>query len=219
MVAQKGKDLLLKIDGGGTFVTVAGLRSKRLAFTAEVVDITEAESAGRWRELLDGACVQRASLTGAGTNELCYRTTTTRGLGRFDPLPPTAKGWRTCGGLGSKLTDITLYLRLKLLKGINWIFDRWVIGWNAVCRRRARAQPELLPMAGYGLGLMGKAGVAWCVDRGRFIASADQGNRAQRRYAGRSCQHCSNLGGCCRGASGNLRAAQDRIWNQGKIAA
>ncbi|AYD00234.1 phage major tail protein, TP901-1 family [Neorhizobium sp. NCHU2750] len=66
MTAQKGRDLLLKIDDGGTFVTVAGLRSKRLAFNAETVDITDAESAGRWRELLGGAGVQRASLTGAG---------------------------------------------------------------------------------------------------------------------------------------------------------
>lgn len=66
MAAQKGKDLLLKIDDGGTFLTVAGLRSKRLAFNAETVDVTDAESAGRWRELLGGAGVQRASLTGAG---------------------------------------------------------------------------------------------------------------------------------------------------------
>ncbi|WP_105432307.1 phage major tail protein, TP901-1 family [Neorhizobium sp. T6_25] len=66
MVAQKGKDLLLKIDNDGAFLTVAGLRSKRLAFNAETIDITDAESAGRWRELLGGAGVQRASLTGAG---------------------------------------------------------------------------------------------------------------------------------------------------------
>ncbi|WP_105421089.1 phage major tail protein, TP901-1 family [Neorhizobium sp. T25_27] len=66
MVAQKGKALLLKIDNDGAFLTVAGLRSKRLAFNAETVDITDAESAGRWRELLGGAGVQRASLTGAG---------------------------------------------------------------------------------------------------------------------------------------------------------
>jgi len=66
MVAQKGKDLLLKIDNDGSFLTVAGLRSKRLAFNAETIDITDAESAGRWRELLGGAGVQRASLTGAG---------------------------------------------------------------------------------------------------------------------------------------------------------
>jgi len=68
MVAQKGKDLLLKIDsdGLGTFVTVAGLRSKRLAFNSESVDVTDADSAGRWRELLAGSGVQRASLSGSG---------------------------------------------------------------------------------------------------------------------------------------------------------
>ncbi len=66
MVAQKGKDLLLKIHNGEGFETVAGLRSKRLAFNAETVDITDAESAGRWRELLGGAGVQRASLSGSG---------------------------------------------------------------------------------------------------------------------------------------------------------
>lgn len=68
MAAQKGKDLLLKIDpeGDGTFLTVAGLRSRRIAFNAESVDVTDTESAGRWRELLGGAGVQRASVTGSG---------------------------------------------------------------------------------------------------------------------------------------------------------
>ena len=68
MVAQKGKDLLLKIDstGLGAFVTVAGLRAKRLAFNSESVDVTDAGSAGRWRELLAGSGVQRASLSGSG---------------------------------------------------------------------------------------------------------------------------------------------------------
>jgi TP901-1 family phage major tail protein len=66
MVAQKGKDLLLKVFNGTTYETVAGLRSKRLAFNAETVDVTDAESVGRWRELLGGAGVQRASVSGAG---------------------------------------------------------------------------------------------------------------------------------------------------------
>ena len=66
MVAQKGKDLLLKINNSGTYVTIAGLRTKRLAFNAQTVDVTDAESAGRWRELLAGAGVQRAGLTGSG---------------------------------------------------------------------------------------------------------------------------------------------------------
>ena len=68
MAAQKGKDLLLKLDaeGEGSFVTVAGLRTKRLAFNSETVDVTDSESAGRWRELLAGSGVQRASMSGAG---------------------------------------------------------------------------------------------------------------------------------------------------------
>ncbi|HWJ72117.1 MAG TPA: phage major tail protein, TP901-1 family [Kaistia sp.] len=68
MTAQKGKDLLLKIDttGAGAFQTVAGLRTRRIAFNAETVDITDTDSAGRWRELLAGAGVRRASLSGAG---------------------------------------------------------------------------------------------------------------------------------------------------------
>jgi TP901-1 family phage major tail protein len=68
MPAQKGKDLLLKLDqtGAGTYVTVAGLRASTLAFNAETVDITHQESAGRWRELLGGAGVKSASLRGNG---------------------------------------------------------------------------------------------------------------------------------------------------------
>ncbi|MFN3349648.1 phage major tail protein, TP901-1 family [Pseudorhodoplanes sp.] len=66
MAAQKGKDLLIKIHDGSGYVTVAGLRTRRLAFNAQIVDITHAESAGRWRELLDGAGIKRAGLSGRG---------------------------------------------------------------------------------------------------------------------------------------------------------
>ena len=68
MGAQRGRDLVLRLDqsGAGSFVTVAGLRARRLSFNADTVDVTDSESAGRWRELLDGAGVRRASLSGAG---------------------------------------------------------------------------------------------------------------------------------------------------------
>lgn len=68
MTAQKGKDLLLKVDsdGGGTFVTVGGLRARSLAFNAATVDATDQESAGRWRELLAGAGLKSARLSGSG---------------------------------------------------------------------------------------------------------------------------------------------------------
>lgn len=67
MAAQKGKDLLVKIDdGSGNFVTIAGLRTRRLSLNAATVDATDSESIGQWRELLAGAGVRRASLAGNG---------------------------------------------------------------------------------------------------------------------------------------------------------
>ena len=66
MGAQKGKDLLVKMHDGTGYVTVAGLRSRKIAFNAELVDVTHAESADRWRELLAGAGVKRAAISGRG---------------------------------------------------------------------------------------------------------------------------------------------------------
>lgn len=66
MVAQKGKDFLLKVQNGTGYETIAGLRSRKLSFNAQSVDVTDGESAGRWRELLAGAGVQRASVSGSG---------------------------------------------------------------------------------------------------------------------------------------------------------
>ncbi len=68
MVAQNGKDLLVKIDmtGDGSFETVAGLRATRISFNAESVDVTSLESTGGWRELLAGAGVKTAAISGSG---------------------------------------------------------------------------------------------------------------------------------------------------------
>jgi TP901-1 family phage major tail protein len=67
MAAQKGKDMLLKVRTAvGVYTTVAGLRARKMAFNAETVDVTDADSAGRWRELIGGAGVQRAALSGSG---------------------------------------------------------------------------------------------------------------------------------------------------------
>lgn len=68
MAAQSGRDMLLKLDqtGSGSFLTVAGLRTRSLALNAAAIDITDAESAGRWRELLAGGGVKRAAIAGSG---------------------------------------------------------------------------------------------------------------------------------------------------------
>ncbi len=68
MTAQSGKDLLVKVDmtGDGQFESAAGLRATRISFNAESVDVTSLESAGGWRELLAGAGVKTAAISGSG---------------------------------------------------------------------------------------------------------------------------------------------------------
>lgn len=68
MGAQNGKDPLIKVDltGAGVFETVAGLRATRISFNAESVDVTSLESQGGWRELLAGAGVKSAGISGSG---------------------------------------------------------------------------------------------------------------------------------------------------------
>ncbi|WP_158967910.1 phage major tail protein, TP901-1 family [Chachezhania sediminis] len=89
MAAQNGKDLLIKVDmtGGGVFETLAGLRATRISFNAESVDVTSLESQGGWRELLAGAGVKSASLSGSGV----FRDSTTDARARvifFDAETP-----------------------------------------------------------------------------------------------------------------------------------
>jgi TP901-1 family phage major tail protein len=69
MAGQAGRDVLLKISDGGqtpAFITVAGLRAKTIALSAKSVDATAADSPNAWRELLAGAGLKEASVTGAG---------------------------------------------------------------------------------------------------------------------------------------------------------
>ncbi|MGX9855223.1 phage major tail protein, TP901-1 family [Limimaricola variabilis] len=67
MAAQNGRDLLLKIDmtGDGLFETMAGLRATRLTLNAQSIDVTHLGSGG-WREVLGGAGVRSAAISGSG---------------------------------------------------------------------------------------------------------------------------------------------------------
>jgi TP901-1 family phage major tail protein len=82
MGAQKGRDLLLKLDAGGTgsFATVAGLRSNAISFNAGTVDVTHQESVGQWRELLDGAGIRSAAIRGSGIFKDAASDVAIRGL-------------------------------------------------------------------------------------------------------------------------------------------
>lgn len=68
MAVQAGKDLLVKVDmtSDGQFETIAGLRARRVSFNAETVDVTSLDSSGGWRELLVGAGVRSAAISGSG---------------------------------------------------------------------------------------------------------------------------------------------------------
>jgi TP901-1 family phage major tail protein len=68
MAVQAGKDLLVKVDMStdGNFETIAGLRATRISFNAEAVDVTALDSQGGWRELLAGAGVRSAAISGSG---------------------------------------------------------------------------------------------------------------------------------------------------------
>jgi TP901-1 family phage major tail protein len=81
MAAQKGRDLLLKVDatGGGSYQTVAGLRASTLSFNAETVDATSQDSVGAWRELLAGAGLKSAALRGQGIFKDAVSDATVRG--------------------------------------------------------------------------------------------------------------------------------------------
>ena len=89
MTVQNGKDLLIKVDmvGDGQFATLAGLRATRINLNAETVDVTSLDSTGGWRELLAGAGMKTAAISGSGV----FRDEATDGRARqifFDAEMP-----------------------------------------------------------------------------------------------------------------------------------
>lgn len=68
MTAQKGRELLLKVEatpGGGIFNAVAGMRSNGITINNELVDVTTKSSAGV-KKLLAGAGVNSVNVSGSG---------------------------------------------------------------------------------------------------------------------------------------------------------
>lgn len=93
MAAQAGKDMLLKIGDGAEpegFVTVAGLKARTIGLNARTVDVTDADSSGRWRELLAGAGVKSCSVSGQGI----FRDAASDALVREVFFEQAARTWR-----------------------------------------------------------------------------------------------------------------------------
>jgi TP901-1 family phage major tail protein len=93
MAAQAGKDILLKISDGAqtpTFVTVAGLRARTISLNAKTIDATDSDSTGRWRELLAGAGVKSAAVSGSGV----FRDAASDAQVRQSFFDQSARVWR-----------------------------------------------------------------------------------------------------------------------------
>lgn len=91
MAAQRGKDILLKIENApGVFTTVAGLRARTISLNARAIDATDGDSTGRWRELLGGAGVKSAAVAGQGI----FRDAASDALIREAFFDQAARTWR-----------------------------------------------------------------------------------------------------------------------------
>ncbi len=68
MAAQKGRDLLLRIDAENnqTFITIAGIRTRKMRFNSGVIETTDSQSEGQWRELLSGGGIKTLTISGEG---------------------------------------------------------------------------------------------------------------------------------------------------------
>jgi TP901-1 family phage major tail protein len=67
MAAQKGREVLIKVyDGVSAYITIGGIRAKSISLNGETVDVSDGDSASQWRELLEGAGMKSASISGSG---------------------------------------------------------------------------------------------------------------------------------------------------------
>lgn len=89
MTVKAGRDMLLKIDNKGSFVTVAGLRTRELVFSQQIIDVTDSGAVTQWRELLDTG-TRFVRIRGEGI----FRDGTSASLIRQNFLDADAKNWQ-----------------------------------------------------------------------------------------------------------------------------
>lgn len=93
MASQRGRDVLLKIGDGANpehFTTIAGIRAKTIALSAKTIDATSAESPEAWRELIAGAGIKQAIVSGSGV----FKDAASDAMIREVFFTQTARMWR-----------------------------------------------------------------------------------------------------------------------------
>lgn len=66
MAAQKGREILIKMQISGVYTTIAGMRQKSMRLSDGHSDVSDADSPGRWREMLAGTGLFSMSISGSG---------------------------------------------------------------------------------------------------------------------------------------------------------
>ena len=66
MAAQKGRLFLLKQGTAAGGTTIAGLRATRYRVNQEIVDVSNKDSSGQWRELLAAAGIRSLAIEASG---------------------------------------------------------------------------------------------------------------------------------------------------------
>ena len=66
MPASSGRDWALSILVNGSYQQVGGLRTRSLSIDGTNIDVTTADSAGRWREMLPSAGILSLEIDGSG---------------------------------------------------------------------------------------------------------------------------------------------------------
>lgn len=66
MAAQKGRDVLIKMQISGTYTSIGGLRQKSMRLSNGHSDVSDSDSLGQWREMLAGTGLKTMSVSGGG---------------------------------------------------------------------------------------------------------------------------------------------------------
>lgn len=69
MAANAGRVWALYVYNGTAYVPVAGLKTRSFSANNTTIDVTTADSAGRWRELLPSAGIQSLDIDFAGVHQ------------------------------------------------------------------------------------------------------------------------------------------------------
>jgi len=112
MSYQKGSDMLLKcdVDGNGTYTAIAAIQTKDLQLSSGTTDVTNQDSPSKWQELLAGAPIKKARVSGRGVFNGASVLATVRNY----MLNGTIRNWQVVVPSDGTYTFLAMIIDLKL---------------------------------------------------------------------------------------------------------